>query len=274
MGLKINCALFLLLILFVTGNAQTCGTTASAAYMRTHYNTISSVSYQPHDTCLNKKLSILFHVVLDSSNNTGIVPSDLTTCVNNLNNYFKRICITFMNCSTNYIPNFNYNQWNGPIHEPMVFPNYYVDSVINIYVVQTISAPSNIGGYAYMPGGPDVIVLQKANLTDLTPVHEMGHFFGLPHTFETAGGSELVNESNCATSGDGFCDTEADPHPAGENDNEPCSFTYGPQDPNGNYYTPPVDNIMTYYKNCRCRFTQQQYNHMAYMYATVRNYLH
>src|ERR1044072_4163595 len=144
MGLKINCAVFLLVLFFaVPGKAQTCGTVISAEYMRTHYDHISAVNYQAHDTCLNKKLSIIFHVVLDSSNNTGISPGDLTTCVNNLNNYFKRICITFMNCSTNYIPNYNYNEWNGPIHEPMVFPNYYVDSTINIYVVQSISAPSN-----------------------------------------------------------------------------------------------------------------------------------
>jgi hypothetical protein len=273
MGLKINCALFLLLIFFITGKAQTQGTTAGAASKKNHNDHIATVNYQAHDTCLNKKLSIIFHVVLDSSNNTGIAPSDLTTCVNNLNNYFKRICITFMNCSTNYIPNFNYNQWDGQIHEPMVLPNYYVDSCINIYVVQSATNPSDRGGYAHRPGIPfDVIVLEKSKLTDITPVHQMGHFFGLPHTFANPG--ELVNESNCATSGDGFCDTEADPYPAGENDIEPCSYTYGAQDANGNYYTPPLDNIMTWYKNCRCRFTQQQYNFMANIYVTMRSYLH
>ncbi len=106
----------------------------------------------------------------------------------------------------------------------------------------------------------------------------MGHFFGLPHTFEgpspNAPSTELVNETNCTTTGDGFCDTEADPYPAGVDVTKPCGLNYGPQDANGHYYTPPVDNIMTYYKGCNCRFTQQQYNHMAYIYYTIRNYLH
>lgn len=269
--------IFFLLVLFsvLTTKSQTCGTVPSAKYMQSHMNLMTSGSYQAHDTCLNKKLSIVFHIVLDSTNAPGVTPADLATCIDTLNSFFKRICITFMNCSTNYIPNFNYNEWRDIEHEPVVFDNYYVDSTINIYLVESIITPANAGGYAFMPGGADVIVLQKNNVANLVAVHEMGHFFGLPHTFEGAGGSaELVDGSNCATTADGFCDTEADCYPQGEDINVPCSIIYGPQDANGDYYTPPVDNIMTYYKGCKCRFTQQQYNHMAYMYYTVRNYLH
>lgn len=256
-------------------NAQTCGTHFSAKQMKSHFELMSSGSYQAHDTCLNKKLSIVFHIVLDSNNAPGVTPTDLSDCIDKLNLYFKRICITFMNCSTNYIPNYNYNKWQDVEHEPPVFANYYVDSTINIYLVEGIVTPAGAAGYAYGPGGPDAIVIQKSSISDMTPVHEMGHFFGLPHTFEGTGGSiELVNGSNCLTTGDGFCDTEADPYPTGDDANEPCSFKYGPVDANSNYYTPPVDNIMTYFKNCRCRFTQQQYNHMAYTYYTSRNYLH
>lgn len=273
MKIKIFLSLLIVFSLSYVNAQDRCGTIVSDDYMRVHYNQVSSLNYQAHDTCLNKKLSIIFHIVLDSSNNAGVTPGDLSACVNQLNSYFDRICITFMNCSTNYIPNYNYNQWQDNIHEPPVFANYYADSVINIYIVESIVTPAGASGYAYMPGGADAIVLSKSSLTGLTPVHEMGHFFGLPHTFENAG-SELVNGSNCATTGDGFCDTEADPYPAGQNASAPCGITYGPQDPNGDYYTPPVDNIMTYYKGCRCRFTQQQYNHMAYMFLTVRYYLH
>lgn len=264
---------------FFVVKAQTCGTHFSAKYMKSHLELMSSGSYQAHDTCLNKKLSIVFHIVLDSNNAPGVTPTDLSDCIDKLNTYFKRICITFMNCSTNYIPNFNYNKWEDETHEPPVFANYYVDSTINIYLVESIITPAGAAGYAHGPGDPaDAIVIQKSGITDMTPVHEMGHFFGLPHTFEGPGpglGSvELVNGSNCATTGDGFCDTEADPYPVGDDTNAPCNFIYGPTDANSQYYTPPVDNIMTYFKACRCRFTQQQYNHMAYTYYTSRNYLH
>ncbi len=53
-----------------------------------------------------------------------------------------------------------------------------------------------------------------------TMMHELGHFFTMPHTFGNASSYECgenglfnwerADGSNCATSGDGFCDTGAD----------------------------------------------------------------
>jgi hypothetical protein len=118
------------------------------------------------------------------------------------------------------------------------------------------------------------IVMKKSVLLGLTPIHEMGHLFGLPHTFETAAGNELVRRSNCQNAGDGFCDTEADPYGSGEVAGAPCDFQPGPKDANGNYYTPPLDNFMTYFKPCRCRFTQEQYNFMALTFILSGTQLH
>ena len=75
-------------------------------------------------------------------------------------------------------------------------------------------------------------------------------------------------------SGDGFCDTEADPHPIGEVQGAPCDFQSGPKDANNDYYTPPLDNYMTYFKPCRCRFTQEQYNFMALTFLLGGTQLH
>ena len=52
--------------------------------------------------------------------------------------------------------------------------------------------------------------------------HEVGHFYGLPHTHDQ--GNELVNGSNCATAGDNFCDTPADPNLSGVV-NSSCVYT-------------------------------------------------
>jgi phage-related protein len=104
----------------------------------------------------------------------------------------------------------------------------------------------------------------------------MGHFFGLYHTFDQDFGVELVDGSNCETTGDLVCDTEADPTDEGDHLPYPdCNYT-GPYmtDANGDYYVPPTNNIMSYYSfDCICRFTPQQYNRMLEQYQQFRSYL-
>ena len=134
-------------------------------------------------------------------------------------------------------------------------------------------------------------------------LHAMGHFFGLEHTFfEKAPNSNMAsaiplppasssptiathefaersNFQNCYEHGDGFCDTEADPYPSTSTINPTqafiggCSDNSGLKDGKGDFYVPPIDNIMSVYE-CRCRFSQEQLNYMAYMIQTRRLYLH
>jgi hypothetical protein len=265
--------------------AQECGTKLMPNYktLRQQYLQLSAASSTllPHDTCLNKKLSIVFYVFLDSTYTPGVTATQYTQCISILNKYFKPICIEFMNCSTVFVPEHEYNKWDRTAHEGKVVGtyNWFTDKTINIYLVDNIVVPAGRNGYAHMPGGRDLIVMKKSAFTGMTAVHEMGHFFGLPHTFaeistnsEDGPSIELVNGSNCQTTGDGFCDTDADPYSIGSGV-APCGFVYGPKDANNQYYVPPVDNIMSYWQ-CRCRFTIEQYNWMAYMYLTQRNYLH
>jgi len=241
---------------------------------------LASNALLPHDTCLKKTLSIVFYVFLDSLGNPNVTAANINSCISILNKYFDPICLKFQACSTKYIPEHEYNKWDRPNHEFKIVGNYnyYTDKTINIYLVDNLIVPA-ANGYAHGPGGKDIIVMRKLAFTGMTAVHEMGHFFGLPHTFaeistasEDGPSSELVLRSNCTTMGDGFCDTDADPYPTGIG-TAPCGFVYGPKDAANNYYLPPVDNIMSYW-NCRCRFTQEQYNWMAYIYVTIRNYLH
>lgn len=265
--------------------SQDCGSKLMpnyAALKKQYNNQIAAPSgtLLPHDTCLNKKLSIVFYVFLDSLGQTGVTAGQFTTCINMLNKYFKPICLEFMNCSTVYIPEHEYNKWDEPNHEDKIVGNYnwFTEKTINIYLVQQMIVPPK-AGYAYGPGGRDLIVMLKSAFSGMTAVHEMGHFLGLPHTFSEISigsidgpSSELVNLSNSQNFGDGFSDTDADPYSIGSGPS-PCGFVYGPKDANNQYYVPPVDNIMSYW-GCRCRFTQEQYNWMAYMYLTARNYLH
>ncbi len=93
---------------------------------------------------------------------------------------------------------------------------------LNIYVVRNISG--NVAGYSSFPGGPadeDGMVVQHtffgkigtaANYLGRTTTHEIGHWFGLYHTFNNFCGDDIC------TDGDYVCDT-----PPAESPNFSCN---------------------------------------------------
>jgi hypothetical protein len=116
----------------------------------------------------------------------------------------------------------------------------------------------------YIPDVDVIFVLnrcQGANATTLT--HELGHFFGLPHTFYGwEGGNrpseefiEKIDGSNCRETADGFCDTKADY----VSDRWACPLSYQLQDPNGIFFKPDSSIYMNYsYDACQGRFSSEQ----------------
>jgi hypothetical protein len=297
-SLKKALTIFNLFLFFVLSSQVSQNKNGGTGSLPNIQNMVNSLQ---HDTCLNKKFSIVFYVVLDSNSSPGAATqANLNLVITNLNNAFKRICVEFLNCSTVYIPHYPYNQWSKNSIDTIVTSNWYTDKTINFYIPDQVSGTINDpNGYAYPPpltptSTPrDIIVVEKsslvstnaANFQSHTPIHEMGHFFGLPHTFDEIGtptlpgpppgaiSNEYFNRTNCYTNGDGFCDTEADPYPLGFNSLPLCDYISGIKDGNNEYYVPPVDNIMSLYP-CRCHFSQEQYNYMAYIILTKRLYLH
>ncbi len=90
---------------------------------------------------------------------------------------------------------------------------------LNIWVCKLNCA----NGYAYYPGTPDPIdgvvmhyyVFGRTGNVAFgyhgrTCDHEVGHYFGLYHTFDYTGLCEGSDTSNCGTEGDYVCDTPAD----------------------------------------------------------------
>lgn len=93
---------------------------------------------------------------------------------------------------------------------------------LNIWVCKLNCA----NGYAYYPGTPDpidgVVVHyyvfgRTGNVAPghygRTGTHEVGHYFGLWHTFDYSGNCDGSDTSNCLTAGDYVCDTPADNNP-------------------------------------------------------------
>lgn len=153
---------------------------------------------------------------------------------------------------------------------------FNVSNVVNIYIVDIINGGTGgtIAGY-YSPAR-DAVVIRKnfigQGYTTLT--HELGHYFDLPHPFETKWGIENVARSgvnkNCATAGDLFCDTEADfqDYPWS------CPYSDSIKDVNGDLYIPDPTLFMSYSdNNCHTRFTAEQINAMGNYLNFFRGYL-
>ena len=129
----------------------------------------------------------------------------------------------FIEGDIRYINNDNYfNHSFGQGAQMM--ENNNINNTINCYFVND---PAGACGY-YSPGQDGVALAHSCVApNDHTWAHEIGHFLTLPHTFSGWEGVdydfaestpnfvngwpvERVNGSNCATAGDGFCDTPAD----------------------------------------------------------------
>jgi GEVED domain/Secretion system C-terminal sorting domain/Pregnancy-associated plasma protein-A len=225
------------------------------------------------------------HIVRDNAGSGGLTYETLNKGLANLNYVYKPAGIEFYWSGVpDYANNSDYYDFNAQAPdsdtEAGIRALFTVASnAINIYYVDKIitSTGFEASGYAYYPGDAAIynfILMDKdyqANEVNGTFAHELGHFFNLAHTFDgTSNGNMHANaenvprsgvNANCSTKGDLICDTQADPNGALTG----CVYTGGGSDKFGNPYTPPVDNIMSYYPNS-CGvfyFTPNQYTRIG-----------
>ena len=256
-----------------------CGTVVPHDYIESNKRSMPGYFDCEQINRVDRKLSILFQVVRDSMGTTGVTDLNLQDGINRLNEVWGPTGISFEFCERRDLDNHQFNHFVQGTHEADMHAMYYEPKIINVFISSSVETAEAgvVAGYAYLPGGRDVIHLNKESVTGLgfgTFIHEMGHFLGLLHTFETDTGLELVDGSNCATTGDLVCDTEANPALAASDfDEDNCNYIGNPAtDAMGNFYVPPAQNHMSY-SPCRCEFTKQQYNRMVEQYLQLRNYL-
>ncbi len=239
--------------------------------------------------CINKNYNLLAHVAVDSTLREPLYSiEELDTMIMKLNEFFSPICVSFSLCEINILED-DYSL-GRVVNEPITADEQLLELKnrfnlrrrINVFFLDYIS--KDYCGVSTFEGiltefDANIYVEQDC-MDDLggQVAHHLGHTFGLRNTYDP-GTIELVDGSNCTTTGDLLCDTPADPF--GQSTVTPeeqllidqgllqtnfigpsCEFVYEVKDPNGEYYQPDMGNIMSIYP-CKCGFTQDQYRLMA-----------
>ena len=237
---------------------------------------------QSRSSTLMTSIPVKAHIITMSSGLGGLTTTELDDAMAIMNTYYANAGLEFFLCDgINYINDDAYYNFQSADEGTLTSANN-VNGVINIYFTNSIvssSSGSSLCGYAYFPGGPETILMANGCTTNgSTLSHEMGHFFGLSHTHGNSNvynsTEELVDGSNCETTGDFICDTPADPRLGNNNVNGACEFFDFAQDANGEYFQPDPLNIMSYSRRiCRTQFSAQQYARINAIYQVSRNNL-
>lgn len=233
--------------------------------------------FNPNFQRTTKYIPVKFTIVGDNNGNGYVDIDRVFDMLCDMNNDYRSQGVQFymkdINNSVRYSNNNSvYNDGASNASQSWMFSNKS-SNCINIYM----SASVNNGVASYYTSWADFIFVLNSmtNGTSSTGSHEVGHFFGLPHTFfgwegtTFSGGTapSSVNGravervartgsgSNCAIAGDGFCDTPADYF----SDRVPCPYTGNGLDPTGTPINPEESLIMSYFFDaCVDSFSTEQ----------------
>lgn len=192
-------------------------------------------------------IRVYFHIFNDDNGtNAGATVAQIQTEFNQLVSDYAANNICFINMGLNYINSSTLNTMN--LSNSSLLQPYLVPNCINIFYHASIIGA---GGSAYSIPSTFCSIARGNIGASRTISHEVGHCFGLLHTFEPNTGYEDINGSNSASTADLITDTPADPYAY---NNAPCfttsscCYTGNCTDPNGqSNFTPPYSNMMAYW---------------------------
>ena len=207
-------------------------------------------------------IPIVAHIVRTSAGSGGLPQSQLDQGIADANALYQNTGMVFQLLSVDYIDDDDYyNNINTTAEIDALIQENVVADAVNVYFTPNLSNESGglCGRGSFTTSSPQGIAMANgcmgvSNNTSSFP-HELGHFFDLFHTHETAFGAELVDGSNCGSAGDKLCDTPADPGlDPGTNVTffPSCTYNGSATDANGDSYSPDTHQMMSYAdKNCR-----------------------
>lgn len=224
-----------------------------------------------------------------SSQNKTFSTEDVKSLIQHANTYLSNIDVELylQNNNVNHVADKDYYQFLTT-QETQLRNQYDVNNALNLYFFRTISTEDGVflNGSAVLPNlsnNSNRIFLSylDRNEEDFKTLknkvfpHELGHYFGLLHTFRDSNNPEIEKRelvirdigsgANCNSAGDHLCDTPSDPF---ERLTTISSYNCNEQLPSdlvdayGYTYTPPTDNIMSYHVRCGNVFSVGQYQRM------------
>lgn len=273
-------SLCLMLTLSLGLNAQlpdgTFGTTDFIELIKSNMAAEHALYFDSSKADFSAKLSMHVFIINSIDGTPGVSENQFRQNLEGINFYFKPVGIQFIIAGFHEVKEFPYVAPGDFTANIELITKHSRKNSINIYLVDSIYVnETNYYGFTTFPDDTihNNIFIRKDYSLGKGLITQLGHFFGLLSTFELQGGAELVNGSNCSTSGDFICDTWADCGTLGLV-NSACEFQGAFKDPSGEWYVPSVANFMTNGPDdCKCIFTRQQYQRMFYYYTNYRNYL-
>jgi hypothetical protein len=216
-------------------------------------------------------MKVFVHVIADDSgNNVAAGDSSVMRQMENMRQFFAAHNICFILAGYEQINNTDLNNHNVDTESSELVP-FLIPGLMNIFIHKSLSGnDGNLNGNAYNIPNFFLSVVGSAiqSLTNLsTTAHEMGHCFGLYHTFRsTNNGNTTENVArsgtckNCEDEGDLLCDTPAD-REVDETviSQTNCVYTGNMVDDCNVPLQMAPTNIMTYgRRSCRNNFTTGQ----------------
>ena len=291
-------ALFFLLLVGPVANAQVCGTPYEGMQERIQTHVRHLRDFGPAHSRVIQYVPINFHAFAQNDGDDRVSLRDLSDMMCYVNQEYADMEIEFYINKLNLVDNTGgYNGTAQGLYTSLANSNR---DGVNIFLVDKADTNSDIGvtlGY-YNPNN-DVIVMRDEEISanNNTLVHELGHFFSLPHPHNgwdaepynvdehgvqvsafSPGGvlNEKQDGSNCAIAGDFICDTPPD-YNFGLG-NVGCLFTEEVLDPDGEQVDPEELLHMGYFLN-GCELDEYFFSDMQQdivlndLASNARNYL-
>lgn len=215
-------------------------------------------------------IPVQFHIVRQKDGIGGLPPDDIIVTMDSANALFAQASVVIYQLEpVRYVDeDYFYFNCTDQVHWDSLKRYNPNPAAVNVYWVPYESGFPYCGISSFVGGGSQGIIMNNAcggwsQPINSTLVHEIGHYFNLYHTHETAFGVECPEGSNCAVAGDLMCDTRADPNVWGHVSAFPaCVYDNSfatPAGCDGTPYNPPVENLMSYApKDCHTIFSPRQ----------------
>ncbi|TFH65472.1 MAG: hypothetical protein E4G91_02345 [Candidatus Zixiibacteriota bacterium] len=231
-------------------------------------------------------IPLAIHIVRRNDGTGGLTLAQLQAAMDSSNAYAAQTNVSlYQYGDVDYIDddNFFYFTNSGAQYDNIRGVNK-VDEAVNVYFVPEAdtSGFQYCGLSSFSSSGVQGIIINNQCVdpvySNSTLFHEVGHYFDLYHTHETAFGTECPSGSNCSIAGDLMCDTEADPDLNGHVSAAPdCvydQYASTPGECDATVYDPPVRNIMSYSRKlCRTDMSAEQNTKFRSVLVNVRTEL-